>query len=209
MFFPLRRVPRAALVAAALAAIPSAQVGHYLAYWLRLGPAAVEVQARAEHAYYLSTLQVTLAVAGSAVLLVLVIGAVSRALNGLRSDEALAPRWSLPALVGFLLVAQLAVFFAQEMTEALAAGVGPPDAMSLLVFGLAGQAPVALAAGLALRILSATALGAVHRLRRGARLPRPPASLASRPPRAAAVAVALGATSPVALLRRGPPSFVG
>jgi hypothetical protein len=205
---PVSRLPRAALVAAALAAIPSAQVGHYLAYWLRLGPAAVGVQAQAEHAYYLSTLQVALAIAGGAVLLVLVIASIARALNGLRRDEGAAPRWSLPALVGLLLVVQLSVFFTQEVAEALAAGFGPPDAMSLLVWGLAGQAPVALAAGVALRIMSATAVGAIHRLRRRHRLPRPPASLAPRPVGGAAVALALVATPPVALLRRGPPSFV-
>lgn len=126
-------------------AVAGAQAGHLLAYDLRFGAAAQQVQATGAHAYF--PVFVKTALGGAALMLLaslLVIGA-ARAVarrSGPRAPFSGGP--SFLSLLAALFTLQLAWFMAQEVTEALAAGLPLPGAENLLLWGMLGQLPVAL-----------------------------------------------------------------
>jgi hypothetical protein len=126
-------------------ALPMSQLGHALAYLLHRLPSDSGV-----HAYFPNLLAgIEWTLAGS-VLGVLVVVALARTLNpGLRASGR--PVAILPVLMA-LLTAQLLVFVVQETVELASVGQAPTAA--LLAWGVAGQAPVALLAALAIRWLS-------------------------------------------------------
>ena len=78
---------------------------------------------------------------------------VARVTAGRRLDRASAP--SLVRLLAVLYTVQLAFFGVQETVEALLVGGHPLSAPLLILWGTAGQLPVAVAAALALRWLIA------------------------------------------------------
>jgi hypothetical protein len=126
-------------------AIAGAQAGHVLAYDLRFGAAAQRLQASGVHAYF-PTLARTAAgvVALGLIGALLVIGAARVVAQGSRpSRPAGGP--SFVSLLATLFTVQLAWFMAQEVIEALAAGVAPAGAADLLLWGMVGQLPVAVA----------------------------------------------------------------
>jgi len=147
-------------------AIAGAQGGHMLAYELRFGAAAQQVQATGSHAYFPAFVKTTLGAAALAVLGGLLIAGAARVVaHGRRRPLADGP--SFVSLLAMLFTLQLAWFTAQEVIEALLAGAPLPAPAGLLLWGMLGQLPVAVVGATVLiwlgrRVESAiAALGAV------------------------------------------------
>jgi hypothetical protein len=149
---------RPGLIVAGLS-LPLAQLGHFLAYGLR-------VPTTGGHAYFPAALKAAGTMIGAGLLAAMALLVLARILSG---TVARRRPWSFTPLATGLLAGQMAVFLAQEGLEAHAA----PDAARIAV-GLLAQQPVALAAALALHWLSARmgpALEAVASPRRPQVLP--------------------------------------
>ena len=133
-------------------ALLGSQAGHLLIYQLRFGPAAQQLQSSGAHLYYPAV-----AKTAAGVIAVIAIGSLltvglARALAG----RALARKASAPPFLrglAALYTLQLAVFIAQEIAEAAAAGTPSPSPMLILLWGTLGQLPIAAVAALALRWL--------------------------------------------------------
>jgi hypothetical protein len=130
---------------ALLLALPMSQLGHVLAYALQGLPTS-----GGSHAYFPPLFAALEGAAGAAVLAaLLVIGAGRLVKPGWsRSGDAVS---LLPLLLA-LGAGQLLVYLFQETLELAVAGREP--SLSLVLWGLAGQAPIATLAALALRWLS-------------------------------------------------------
>lgn len=131
--------------------IAGSQAGHLLAYTVRFGPAAQQMQSAGAHAYFPSVARTViglLAIAGLAVLLVI---AAARVL-GRDAERDSAPPFV--RLFAILFTLQLAAFAVQETAESLVNGAAVSVPL-ILVWGSFGQLPVAAAGALALRWLLA------------------------------------------------------
>ena len=185
--------------------VAAAQAGHLLAYWLRFGAVAPGLQGAGAHAYFPSLAKTGLAVGALALLAALLLIGAARIVSGRRVDGA--PGLSFGRLLAVLFTVQLACFAGQETVESLLGGTHAGSAPLLLLWGAAGQLPVALVAAVALRWIDARVRPALAVLR----TPLPAAMdcvLAQTPwrpwPLAAKLApVEVGAGSYL----RGPPSF--
>src|SRR5256885_16740440 len=125
-------------------AVAGAQAGHLLAYGLRFGAAAGPIQASGPHLYFPAMVKATLGAAALAILAgLLIVGAARIVARGPQARAAGGS--SFISLLAMLFTLQLSWFVAQEVTEALVAGVAPPGAAELLLWGMAGQLPAALA----------------------------------------------------------------
>ena len=148
-------------------AVGGAQAGHLLAYQLRFGPAAIQVQSSGAHAYFPTLVKTALGVAMLVALAALVLVAAAALLARGRAQRVAAP--SYLNLLAALFTLQLTCFAGQEVIEALAAGLAPAAPSDLLLWGMVGQLPVALVAATALRWLwtrveaAAIAIAAVGR----------------------------------------------
>jgi hypothetical protein len=154
------RSTKGVLLVAALS-VPLAQVGHVLAYGLRIPTGGA-------HAYFPFLFQTTGAFMGTGLLAALAVLVLARLLSG---EVARRKPWSFALLACGLLSGQLAVFMLQETLESHAT-----ISTGGLAIGLLAQQPVALAAALALRWLSARvgpALEAVAGARRPMALSAP------------------------------------
>jgi hypothetical protein len=196
---------------AALLSPVLAELGHQLGFVERYGARGVALEGAGVHHYFPTLLTVVGAGLGASALgtlLVLALGrlAVGGALGRTRRP-GVAVRYLLPTLVAL----QLAVYVVQESAEALAIGQELTFSwlLSIVFWGLAGQAPLALLAALALSWLSARldrALAAIREVVWAARVlatapvARPPAGFV---PRTAHLPLAL--ICGMALSRRGPP----
>jgi len=182
-----------------------AQAGHLLAYQLRFGVAAQQVQAAGAHAYFPALAKTGIGLASVAVIAAVCLIGFARVAAGRRLEPGSAPPFT--RLLAVIYTVQLACFAVQETVEAFAGGAHPMSAPLLLLWGTVGQLPVALAATVALRWL----LGRVSPALAALRLPATPAyapagltlalhapAFATRPVLARAVI----ADHP----RRGPPS---
>lgn len=134
----------AALVGVAIA---GSEAGHLLAYGLRFGAAAQQMQATGSHAYFPLLAKTLLGAAALALIASMVLVGFARIASGRKIDRASAP--SLLRLLAVLYTLQLAFFIAQEALEGNRAG-------DLFLWGLVGQLPVALAAAVAVRWLFAS-----------------------------------------------------
>ena len=169
------------------------QAGHLLAYELRFGNAAQQVQSAGAHSYFPSLAKTGLGFAALTLLVVLFIVGAGRVATGRRIKPEAAP--SFVPLVAALYTIQLACFAAQETIEAL--------------MGTLGQLPVAVVATVAVRwlgarlrpALAAIALGAGGVYRQHGYI----VALGAWPlaPRTARVHDTISA----GFNRRGPPSF--
>jgi hypothetical protein len=188
--------------------IVGSQAGHLLAFQLRFGSAAQQLQSSGAHAYFPTLAKTTLgAVAAAFVAAIFVIG-LARVLAGrTRERNDSAPKYI--ELLAALFTIQLALFIAQEVGEAMLAGAAVDPASNLLLWGPLGQLPVAAIAAVSLGWLWSRFGSAVGDLRAVlAVAPAPQAPLA--------VAVALWTVPDRALLlsrvecgslgKRGPPS---
>lgn len=140
-----------------------AQAGHLLAYQLRFGTAAQQIQAGGAHAYFPAVAKTGLGAVSLVLLVTLLIVGAARFASGHRLEPASAPPYV--RLLAVVYTVQLACFGVQETMEALAGGGHPISAPLLILWGTAGQLPVALVATLGLRWLSPRFSPAVARLR--------------------------------------------
>jgi len=183
------------------------QAGHLLAYELRFGNAAQQVQSAGAHSYFPSLAKTGLGVAALTVLVALFIVGAGRVATGRRIEPDAAP--SFVRLVAALYTIQLASFAVQETIEAVAGGGPIVSAPTLLLLGTAGQLPVALVGALALRWLGARlrpALAALA-LGTGAFYRRDTNVVALRTWQLAAEPLRADNTITAGFNRRGPPSF--
>ena len=182
------------------------QAGHLLAYELRFGNAAQQVQSAGAHSYFPSLAKTGLGVAALTLLVALLIVGAGRVATGRRIKPEAAP--SFVPLVAALYTIQLACFAAQETIEALIGG-GSVSVPTLLLLGTLGQLPVAVVATVAVRWLGARlrpALAAI-RLGSGAIYQRHVYVVQLRPLLLATGAVTVDDTIIAGFNRRGPPSF--
>ena len=141
------------------------QAGHLLAYELRFGNAAQQVQSAGAHSYFPSLAKTGLGVAALTLLVALLIVGAGRVATGRRIKPEAAP--SFVPLVAALYTIQLACFAAQETIEALIGG-GSVSVSTLLLLGTLGQLPVAVVATVAVRWLGARLLPALAAIALGA-----------------------------------------
>jgi hypothetical protein len=183
------------------------QAGHLLAYQIRFGAAAQQIQSTGAHAYFPLVAKTALGAAAAALIGALLIVGFARILSGRRIRSTAEP--SCVSVLAFLFSIQLAAFAAQEIAEAIVVGSTVRSAPDLMLWGTLGQLPIAAIGALAFRWLSARVEAAVGVLRDvvGAIVPLPLSPL---------VAIAFYAASDQALLasrnawsnvaKRGPPT---
>ena len=185
----------------------AAQAGHLLAYQVRLGAAAQQVQSSGVHTYFPGAVRTSLGLAAGLALAGLFIVGLARILSRRPIRPGSAPHYL--RLVAALFTIQLLFFAAQEVGEALVAGMPGISVAQLLLWGSLGQLPIALVAAAGLRWLLARFEPAVAQIR---------IALASAPQQFASGAITVTVWShvdrnlvlrPVAgasLAKRGPPS---
>ncbi len=182
------------------------QAGHLLAYELRFGNAAQQVQSAGAHSYFPSLAKTGLGVAALTLLVALFIIGAGRVATGRRIKPEASP--SFMRLVAALYTIQLACFAVQETFEALVGGGSVASGPALLLLGTAGQLPVALVGALALRWLGARLRPALAAIRLGAgAISRHAYVVELRPWPLATDAAALDDAITAGFNRRGPPSF--
>jgi hypothetical protein len=158
---------------------PASQAGHLLAYQLRFGAGALQVQSSGAHAYFPTLAKTGLGLLGMTVLGAALVVGVARVLagRGLKRDAS-GP--SYLGLLAALYTLQLAVFGGQETAESAVAGMPGASVATLLLWGTLGQLPIAAAAALALRWLATRFEAAVEEIKTAARLGTPgPAPVAA------------------------------
>jgi hypothetical protein len=153
---------RLALAAVAVGLLAS-QAGHLLAYQMRFGTAATQIQNTGVHAYFPLVAKTALGAIAAALVGGLVLVGLARILSGRRVRSDAEP--SFISLLAILFSLQLATFAVQEIAEALGAGTSLMSAPDLLLWGTLGQLPVAVIAASALRWLSARIESAVGLMR--------------------------------------------
>src|SRR5712691_1798619 len=183
------------------------QAGHLLAYQVRFGAAAQQIQSSGAHAYFPLVAKTALGAAAAALIGALLLVGLARILSGRRIRSTTEP--SHVSLLAILFSLQLAIFVAQEVAEALIAGSSVGSAPGLMLWGTLGQLPIALIGALAFRWVSAGVEAAVGLIRDvvGASVP-------SRltPPMAVPVyaasdqALLMSRVARSRLAKRGPPS---
>jgi hypothetical protein len=189
-------------------ALAGTEAGHLLAYQLRFGAGAIQVQSTGVHAYFPALLKTTFGAIALALIAALLITGAARLLAGGRGARHVAGG-TFMGLLATLFTVQLALYVSQEVAEAIAAGLPPDSASNLLLWGMVGQLPVALAGAAALRWLwtrvetAASELAAIAGVWLPALAPAPLAIVVVRdheralvPPRAARSA----------FVKRGPPA---
>jgi hypothetical protein len=186
------------------------QAGHLLAYQLRFGAAAQQVQSAGGHSYFPLLAKTGLGVIAVALLAGLLLVGLARVLGGRRIETASRP--SYVGLLARLFTIQLAVFGIQEVVEATVAGASTGSAADLLLWGTLGQLPIAALAALALGWLSIRVESAAGAIRAAvaataAFIPLPaPLTVAANPSTGHALLMSRVAGS--SLAKRGPPSSI-
>jgi len=183
------------------------QAGHLLAYQVRFGAAAQQIQTSGAHAYFPLVAKTALGAAAAALIGALLLVGLARILSGRRIKAASEP--SFVSLLAVLFSIQLAAFVAQEVAEAIIAGSRVASAPALVLWGTLGQLPIAVIAAIAFRWLSARVETAVWLIRE---IVRATIALQAAP----SIAIPVYAASDRALLmssvawsrlvKRGPPS---
>ena len=184
------------------------QAGHLLAYQVRFGVAATQLQSSGAHAYFPGVVRTSVGLIAALVLAGLFVVGLARILSGRSTRPDSAP--NLLRLVAVLYTLQLAWFAGQEVGEALLAGMPVDSVAHLLLWGTLGQLPVAVIAAASLRWLLARFESAITEIRVAlAAVPKP-----LSPPIAIAVpvwghdnrALTLRSVAGASLAKRGPPS---
>ena len=190
-------------------AVIASQAGHLLAYQLRFGAAAQQIQSSGAHVYFPGLVRASLGVAAALILSGVFVVGLARILSGrsLRVDST-PPFFRLFAA---MFTMQLAWFAGQEAVEALVAGAPVGSAAEVLLWGTLGQLPVALMGAAGLRWLLARFEAAITEICIG--LTSIPRQLFS-PGIAIPVwgytdrALTLKSVAGASLAKRGPPSLV-
>ena len=186
-------------------AIIGSQAGHLIAYRLRFGDAAMQIQSTGAHEYFLSSARTGLGIAALALVgLLLVIGA-GRVASGrrLKADAA----WPFVSTLAGVYTIQLACYVIQETAEAMAGGGQPGSAPDLMLWGAIGQLPVALAVTIALRWLGVRVRPALAAIRVPNTLVLREIACSNLAPRLRFVTVTVASRDVLAagFSRRGPP----
>jgi hypothetical protein len=195
-----------ALWAVPLVAAVGSQAGHLVSYGLRFGAASLQLQGTGAHSYFPAIAKTGIGLAAMAVVAAMLVIGAARVIGRRRIATQTTPPL-LPTLA-VLFTLQLTFFGVQETAEAMLGGGRLASGSVLLLWGAAGQLPVALVAALALRWLCAHFAPALATLRRHvAGTPRRPAPAltlhAFYPPVETAPALATVAGG---ITRRGPPA---
>jgi hypothetical protein len=191
-------------------ALFASQLGHLAAYRLRFGARGTQLGTTGVHGYVPGVTAVAGAAVGGALIASLLLIAISRLLAGRAAGMRARRRVGLVDLLALLFVLQLGCFAIQEMVESLVSGAVIPDALSLLLWGSAGQLPVAVFGALILSWLTARFETALRSLVEGVRGPAavfgvcPGAALSARP---IDLARQLAQASRLAYCKRGPPAL--
>jgi hypothetical protein len=146
-------------------AVLASQAGHLLAYQLRFGAAAFQIQSSGAHLYFPGLVRASLGVAAMLILSGVFVVGVARILSGRSIRPDSAPPFL--RLLAAMFTIQLAWFAGQEAIEALVAGAPVASAADLLLWGTLGQLPVALVAAAGLRWLLARVEAAVTEIHIG------------------------------------------
>lgn len=133
--------------------VVASQAGHLVAYGLRFGAGAQAVQSTGAHAYFPALVKTGLGAAAVAFLGALFVIGFARVLSGGRIEKDSAP--AFVRLVAVLYTVQLVCFGVQETAEALLSGTQAASATDLMLWGTAGQLPVAVVGAVAVRWLLA------------------------------------------------------
>jgi hypothetical protein len=136
-------------------AVAGSQAGHLLAYELRFGSAAQQMQSGGVHAYFPLLLKTLLGAVALALIASLFLVGVARLATGRKLEPGSAP--PLLRLLAALYTLQLTFFFVQETVEGSPAG-------AIFLWGLVGQLPVALLGALALRWFLGRVTSAIRQL---------------------------------------------
>jgi len=131
-------------------ALAGTEAGHLLAYQLRFGAGAFQVQSTGVHAYFPALVKTTLGSVALALIAGLLMAGAARLLASGRGPRRVGGG-SFIGLLATLFTMQLALYMGQEVTEAIAGGLPPDSASNLLLWGMVGQLPLALAGTAALR----------------------------------------------------------
>jgi hypothetical protein len=185
----------------------ASQAGHLLAFQVRFGPAAQQLQSSGAHAYFPLVAKTTLGVVAAVFVAAIFVIGLSRVLRG-RSQTRTRAGHGYIELLAALFTVQLACFIAQEAGEAILAGTAVDSAPHLLLWGTLGQLPVAAIAAIALGWLWTrfeSALGDLRAVLAAERAPQAPVPiavpLAPVPNRALLLSQVAGGS----LVKRGPP----
>jgi len=141
----------------------AAQAGHLLAYQVRLGAAAQQMQSSGVHFYFPNLVRTSLGIVCAVTLAALFLIGLARILGGRSISPGSAPSYT--RLVAALFTVQLLFFAAQEVSEAWVGGAPVASVADLLLWGTLGQLPVALIAAAGLRWLLARFEAAVREIR--------------------------------------------
>ena len=186
-------------------ALAGAQAGHLIAYRVRFGAAAQQLQSSGAHAYFPAEVKTALGVAALALLASLLLIAIARAAaRGVRVRTVESP--SYLSLLAALFTVQLTCFVAQEVAESVVAGAPIASAATLILWGTIGQLPAAALLAAALKWLWSRVEQAIGQLREFAPAWRPTlvtAPVAFAPIRGEEAAPWTASRSPQS--RRGPP----
>ncbi len=184
------------------------QAGHLLAYELRFGAAAQQVQSSGAHAYFPLLVKTGLGLVAVALVGSLFFVGLARALNG-RAVARTAPGPSYVSLLAFLFTIQLTFFIGQEMTESVLASSRVESATGMLLWGTLGQLPVAAVAAAALGWLASRFESALEDIRAALAVPPPsptPAVVLLPLEASSSRALLLSTVAGASLAKRGPPT---
>lgn len=183
------------------------QAGHLLAYQVRFGAAAQQIQSSGAHAYFPLVAKTALGAAAAALIGALLLVGLARILSGRRIKSASEP--SFVSLLAVLFSIQLAAFVAQEVAEAIIAGNKVASAPDLMLWGTLGQLPIAAIAALAFQWLSArieAAVGLIRDIVRATIALQAAPSIAMPVYAASDQALLMSRVARSHLAKRGPPS---
>ena len=133
-------------------AVLASQAGHLAAYQLRFGAAARHLQGSGAHAYFPALAKTGIGMFAAVSVVGLFMVGLAR-IAGARPLSREASAVPYLRLVAAMFTIQLAIFVAQELSEAAVAGIPGPSLTVLLLWGTLGQLPVAALAAAGLRWL--------------------------------------------------------
>lgn len=183
-------------------ALAGSQAGHLIAYAVRFGAAAGQVQSSGAHAYFPVAAKTALGLVAAALLVALLLIALARSLS---SPRRVATGPSFMSLLAILFTVQLVCFVVQEIVEAALAGVPAESVAGLALWGMLGQLPAAVVVAATLRWLWSRVEDAVAELRSGSTVVRWTVAPARPTWRPVYVPVARRDTWRSHHTRRGPP----
>jgi hypothetical protein len=196
-------VTRRGLAIAATGLLAS-QAGHLLAYSLRFGAAAQQVQSSGAHAYFPTLAKTGLGLLALLLVAGLFVVGLGRVIAGRLEIESAPP---YVRLLAALFTLQLAAFITQETLESAVAGSPSGPAEALLLWGTIGQLPVAAVAALGLRWLLTRLRPALAAIRwRTELIFQPPVHVLVLQPVPVTARVAAGGDRRFDFSRRGPPN---